>query len=136
VKSMVETFRFLIIDDSSMMRRLIKKLLRDMGATDILSAVNGEEAWTVLNESFDQGAPVEVIICDWVMPKMTGLEFLKKVRSDYVFADVSFLMVTQQSESPDVEEAIISGVDNYLLKPFNATSFMEKLTILLGSRKS
>lgn len=114
--------KVLIVDDFSTMRRILKNILKQIGFTNISEADDGSTAWEELQKnSFD------LIICDWNMPKMTGIELLKKVRADATFKDIPFLMVTAEAQKQNVIEAVQAGVSNYVVKPFTAESISEKL---------
>ncbi len=114
--------KVLIVDDFSTMRRILKNILKQIGFTNIFEADDGSTAWDELQKnSFD------LIICDWNMPKMTGIELLRKVRADATFKDIPFLMVTAEAQKQNVIEAVQAGVSNYVVKPFTAESISEKL---------
>ena len=91
-----------------------------------MEADDGTSAWDVLeNQSID------LIISDWNMPKMTGLELLKKVRADSRYAGKPFLMVTAEAQKQNVIEAVQAGVSNYVVKPFTAEAISDKLEKIL-----
>ncbi|MGM0419180.1 MAG: chemotaxis response regulator CheY [Thermodesulfobacteriota bacterium] len=114
--------KVLIVDDFSTMRRILKNILKQIGFTSISEADDGTTAWEELQKnSFD------LIICDWNMPKMSGIELLKKVRADDTYKDIPFLMVTAEAQKQNVIEAVQAGVSNYVVKPFTAESISEKL---------
>ena len=115
--------RIMVVDDFPAMRRIMKTLLRQCGFRNFIEAENGERAWEFLQRDQD----IELIICDWNMPKMTGLEFFKLIRKDTNYKDIPFLMVTAESEEQVISEAVQSGVANYVLKPFNGVTLKEKL---------
>lgn len=115
----------LIVDDSLTTRNLLVKQLSDLGYNHFWHAANGQEAWTKL--STPDSPPVGVIFCDWNMPDMNGLEFLKKIRAEEKFKTTPFIMVTSERGSEKVKTAIQEGVSNYLVKPFNAKIIQEKL---------
>lgn len=96
--------------------------MRELGFTDIQEALDGDEAWTIL-----QTGNFGLIISDWNMPNCSGLDFLKKVRSDEKFARTPFVLVTAEAETHQVAEAIKSGVDQYVVKPFTRDSLKMKL---------
>lgn len=114
--------KVLIVDDFSTMRRILKNILKQIGFTNISEADDGSTAWEELQKnSFD------LIICDWNMPKMSGIELLKKVRADDTYKDIPFLMVTAEAQKQNVIEAVQAGVSNYVVKPFTAESISENL---------
>lgn len=114
--------KVLIVDDFSTMRRILKNILKQIGFTNITEADDGTTAWEELQKnSFD------LIICDWNMPKMSGIDLLKKVRADDTYKDIPFLMVTAEAQKQNVIEAVQAGVSNYVVKPFTAESISEKL---------
>ena len=112
----------LVVDDFSTMRRIMRNILRDLEFKTILEAEDGSAALTVLETH-----KVDLIISDWNMPKMTGLELLKAVRADDRFKDTPFLMVTAEAQKENVIEAVKARVSNYIVKPFTAATLSEKL---------
>ncbi len=103
----------LIVDDMDSMRGFLKAILRDCGYKYIYEASDGLEALNLVQSRY-----VDLIISDWNMPKMDGLEFLQTIRSDNKQKDTLFLMVTSESEKENVVKAIQSRVDGYVIKPF------------------
>lgn len=117
--------RVLLVDDSITMRRIQKNQINTLGVSDVVEAGDGEEAWARLKESM----PVDLILLDWNMPVMDGLTFLKKVRSDDSYKNVKIIMCTSESEKSRVVEALKSGANNYIVKPFSPEALKEKLGI-------
>ena len=115
--------KILIVDDMLMMRKLVQKSCKDLGFSNFVTANDGDQAWDILNND----PAIELVISDWNMPKVTGLEFLKKVRADNELKKVAFVLLTAESEATQVSEAIKQGVDNYIVKPFNTPTLKEKL---------
>lgn len=115
--------KILLVDDSATMRRIQKTQLGGLGVTDIVEAGNGDEALGVLEKNM----PVDVILLDWNMPVMDGLEFLKNIRQSGTFKDVKVVMCTSESEKPKVIEALKAGANNYIVKPFQPEALKEKL---------
>lgn len=120
--------KLLIVDDSSTMRRIVKNTLQRLGYEEILEAEHGLEAWQILDETPD----VKVLITDWNMPEMNGLELVKKVRVDARYADIPIIMVTTEGGKAEVITALKAGVNNYIIKPFTPQVLKEKLESVLG----
>lgn len=116
--------RILIVDDMLTMRKLVAKVCREIGFKEFIEAQDGVEGWELLTSS---EPPIDLIISDWNMPNLSGMEFLKKVRADDRFKEIPFLLVTAESDKDQVVEAIQAGVSNYLVKPFSGDSLREKL---------
>lgn len=116
----------LVVDDFSTMRRIVRNILRDLDFRTILEAENGAAAADVLKSQ-----KVDLIVSDWNMPKMTGLELLKFVRAEDSLKDIPFLMVTAESQKENVVEAVKAKVSNYIVKPFTAATLGEKLAKIL-----
>jgi two-component system chemotaxis response regulator CheY len=116
--------KILVVDDMLTMRKIVTKQCKDMGFTEFVEAADGQIAWTKLNETPDVG----LIISDWNMPNCTGLELLKRVRVDSRFKKLPFILVTAESETEQVKEAVMAGVDNYVVKPFTPDAFSKKIT--------
>jgi len=119
--------KFLVVDDSSTMRRIIKNTLVRIGHEDVLEAEDGVEGWSVLSENPD----VEVLITDWNMPNMNGLDLVKKVRAEEKYADLPIIMVTTEGGKGEVITALKAGVNNYIVKPFTPPVLKEKLEAVL-----
>ncbi len=119
--------KLLVVDDSSTMRRIIKNTLGRLGHKEVEEAENGAEAWKKLEEkNFD------VLITDWNMPEMNGLELVKKVRSNEKYEDMPIIMVTTEGGKAEVITALKAGVNNYIVKPFTPQVLKEKLEDVLG----
>jgi two-component system chemotaxis response regulator CheY len=116
--------RILVVDDMMTMRKLVSKCCREIGFTDITEAADGALAWTALDQS---PIPYGLVISDWNMPNLTGLELLRRVRGDKRFAKLPFVLVTAEAEQHQVVEAVKAGVTNYVVKPFSADILREKL---------
>ena len=114
--------KILVVDDFSAMRRILKNVIGQIGLTNIIEADDGTTALDVLKDN-----KVDLIVSDWTMPKMSGLDLLKTVRSNESTKDTPFLMVTASSQKDDVLEAVQAGVSNYIVKPFTADTVKEKL---------
>ncbi len=123
-----KTMRVLVVDDYNTMRRIIGNLLKQLGFENIDEAADGTEALKVLEESGPHG----LIISDWNMEPMTGLELLKEVRAHAQFKKTPFIMVTAESKSENVIAAKEAGVSNYIVKPFNAGTLKSKMMSVLG----
>lgn len=117
-----------VIDDSSTMRRIMINTLNSMGHTDILEATDGIEGWKVINTNPD----IDIILTDWNMPNMNGLELVIKVRSDKRFEKTPIVMVTTEGGKKEVIIAMKHGVNNYIVKPFTPDVLRGKLEAVLG----
>lgn len=126
---MSNTMKFLVVDDFSTMRRIVKGLLVELGYNDVTEADDGSTALPMLrNGSFD------FLITDWNMPGMPGLELLKAVRSDPKLAKLPVLMLTAEAKREQIIEAAQAGVSGYVIKPFTAVTLKEKIDKILASR--
>jgi two-component system chemotaxis response regulator CheY len=114
--------KVLIIDDFATMRRILRNILKQIGFTNISEADDGKTALKKLKkDNFD------LILCDWNMPEMSGLELLNIVRSDDELKNIPFVMVTAEAQKDNIVEAVKAGVSNYVVKPFTAETISEKL---------
>jgi two-component system chemotaxis response regulator CheY len=120
--------KLLVVDDSSTMRRIIKNTLARLGYNDILEGGDGLEGWAAIDANPD----VEMLITDWNMPEMNGLELVKKVRADARFKDLPIIMVTTEGGKAEVITALKAGVNNYIVKPFTPQVLKEKLAAVMG----
>ncbi len=116
------SMKILVVDDFSTMRRIIKNILKQIGFTDIDEAENGQVALSKLNDN-----DYDLVVSDWNMPEMTGIELLKAVRATEAIKDIPFLMVTAEAKKENVVEAVKAGVNNYIVKPFTAEILQEKI---------
>ncbi|MDD5673528.1 MAG: response regulator [Chitinivibrionales bacterium] len=117
--------RILLVDDSSTMRRIQKTQLNNLGVTDIFEAGNGEEGLEILANT----TALDYILLDWNMPVMDGITFLKKVRGNGAYAGIKIIMCTSESEKTRVIEALKSGANDYIIKPFTPDAIKEKLKL-------
>ena len=115
--------RVLVVDDFATMRKIIKNVLKQIDMDNVVEADNGKHALSVLKSD-----NIEFIISDWIMPEMTGIEFLKVCKEDEAIKKIPFVMVTAEAQKDSVLEAIKAGVDNYIVKPFTP----EKLKEVIG----
>lgn len=114
--------KILVVDDFSTMRRIVRNILKQLGYTNIEEAEDGNAALTKLKlDSYG------LVISDWNMPNMTGIELLQNIRSDSALKGVPVLMVTAEAKQENVVAAIQSGVNNYIVKPFTAETLKEKI---------
>jgi two-component system, chemotaxis family, chemotaxis protein CheY len=123
-----KNMRILVVDDFQTMRRIIVNLLRQLGFTNMIEADDGTTAW----ERLQGGEHVDLIVSDWNMPKMTGLDLLKQVRSNENLKTTPFIMVTAEGKRENVIAAVQAGVSNYIVKPFNAATLKEKMVKVVG----
>ncbi|MFO7761316.1 MAG: response regulator [Thermodesulfobacteriota bacterium] len=114
--------KILVVDDFSTMRRIIKNILNQLGFKNIVEADDGTTALETLKSE-----QVDMIISDWNMPKMTGLDLLKKVRADPEIADLPFIMVTAEAQQNNIILAVKAKVSQYIVKPFTADTLGDKI---------
>ncbi len=119
---MDKNIKILIVDDFSTMRRIIKNLLRDLGFTNTEEADDGTTALPML-----QTGKFELLVTDWNMPGMQGIDLLRHVRADENMASLPVLMVTAEQKKEQIVEAAQAGVNGYIVKPFTAQTLKEKL---------
>jgi len=116
--------KILIVDDMMTMRKLVAKSCKELGFSDLTEATDGANAWEKVASA---NPPFGLIISDWNMPNSTGLDLLKRVRSDSRFGKTPFVLVTAEAEQHQIVEAARAGVSNYVIKPFTTESLKEKL---------
>jgi len=118
----------LIVDDYKTMLRIIRNLLKQLGFNNVEEASDGTEALTKL-----RGGNFGLVISDWNMEPMTGLQLLREVRSDEKMQNLPFIMITAESKTENVIAAKEAGVSNYIVKPFNAATLKAKLVTVIGN---
>ncbi|MFN4089514.1 MAG: response regulator [Alphaproteobacteria bacterium] len=122
------SMNILIVDDYKTMLRIVRNLLKQLGFENVDEATDGGMALQKLRDrSYD------MVISDWNMEPMTGLQLLKEVRADSKLKNLPFLMITAESKPENVIEAKKAGVNNYIVKPFNADTLKTKLSSVLGA---
>jgi two-component system chemotaxis response regulator CheY len=114
----------LVIDDSRATRAVVKRLLAQLGY-EVVEAADGREGLERLNERKPR-----VVLVDWNMPVMNGLEFIRAVRADARYRDLAILMVTTESEASQVVRALAAGANEYVMKPFTPDILLDKLALL------
>ncbi len=117
----------LIVDDYKTMLRIIRNLLKQIGFENVDEATDGSSALQKMREK-----GFGLVISDWNMEPMTGLQLLREVRADSQLADTPFIMITAESKKENVVAAKEAGVNNYIVKPFNAATLKAKLEAVLG----
>jgi two-component system chemotaxis response regulator CheY len=114
--------KVLVVDDFATMRKIIKNVLKQIDIETVTEAENGKQALEILKNE-----KVDLIISDWIMPEMTGIEFLKACKEDENIRKIPFIMVTAEAQKSSVIEAIKSGADNYIVKPFTPEKLREAI---------
>ena len=124
---MSKNLKFLVVDDFSTMRRIVKNLLNDLGYANVAEADDGKTALPML-----QAGGFDFLVTDWNMPGMPGLDLLKAVRADPKLAKMPVLMLTAEAKREQIVEAAQAGVSGYVIKPFTAVTLKEKIDKILG----
>ena len=120
--------RILIVDDYKTMLRIVRNLLRQFGFENVDEAANGGEAFNKMKEK-----QYGLVISDWNMEPVTGIQLLQQVRADANMKDTPFIIITAESKAENVIAAKEAGVSNYIVKPFNAETLKQKLRAVLGA---
>ena len=123
-----QKMRFLVVDDFSTMRRIVRGLLKELGFLDVDEAEDGVIALAKLKST-----PFDFVVSDWNMPNMTGIELLRAIRSDPALAHLPVLMVTAEAKKENIIEAAKSGANGYVVKPFTAATLDEKLNKIFNT---
>lgn len=121
------SMKVLVVDDFATMRRIIKNILKQIGFSNIVEAEDGKSALKMLqNDKFD------LIMCDWNMPEMPGIDLLTRIRSDEHLKNLPFVMVTAEAQKNNILDAVKAGVSSYIVKPFTAETVDQKLKKLFN----
>lgn len=117
------TMKVLVVDDFSTMRAVVVNLFSELGFVNVHQAADGQQAWEIIQQHdfFD------LIVCDWNMPCMTGIELLKKLKANPQYCQSKFILITAEAKSAQILEASRSGADGYILKPFSLETLHEKI---------
>lgn len=118
----IEDTKFLVVDDFSTMRRIVRNLLKELGFSNVQEAEDGVEALKKLRAD-----TYEFVVSDWNMPNMTGIELLREIRADAKLRHLPVLMVTAEAKRENIIEAAQAGASGYVVKPFTAATLDEKL---------
>ena len=121
----------LVLEDDKNLKRLIKSYMKNFGFERIQEADDGNAALQILSQT-----PIDLIIADWHMPGMDGLEFYSLLKSKDAFKDIPFLMITGEAKKEKVIEAFTSGIKNYIIKPFESEDLERKVHKLLKLKSS
>ncbi len=122
--------RILIVDDMTMMRKLVKAQLKDIGFSQFFEAEDGAKALVILEEQAKLKTPIQLVLSDWNMPIMTGIQLLAKVRGNPEMKTTPFILVTAEGEVSQVTEAIKLGVSSFIRKPFSPDGLKEKIAVV------
>ena len=125
--SVDKSMSILIVDDYRTMLRIIRNLLKQLGFENVDEATDGSAALQKIRER-----PYGLVISDWNMEPMTGIELLREVRADTTVKGTPFIMITAESKTENVVAAKQAGVNNYIVKPFNAETLKKKMSAVLG----
>lgn len=125
--------RILIVDDSRIMRNIVKNTLKALhySAETFLEASDGQQAWQIL-----EATEISLLLLDWNMPALNGLELVKKLRANAKFQNLPIVMVTSEAAKYNVIEAVKAGVSDYLVKPVTEKGLEEKIRRVLERRPS
>ncbi|MFA5371039.1 MAG: chemotaxis response regulator CheY [Sideroxydans sp.] len=118
----IENTKFLVVDDFSTMRRIVRNLLKELGFTNVQEAEDGVDALQKLRSD-----PFDFVVSDWNMPNMTGIELLRTIRADAGLKHLPVLMVTAEAKKENIIAAAQAGASGYVVKPFTAATLDEKL---------
>ena len=123
------SMKVLVVDDMSTMRRIVKNVLKQIGYSDFMEAEDGKVALAKLKT-----AQFGLVVSDWNMPEMSGIELLRAIRADPDLKHLPVLMVTAEAQKDNIIEAVQAGVSNYVVKPFTAGALQEKLNKIFAKK--
>ncbi len=123
------SLKVLVVDDMSTMRRIVKNVLKQIGYKDLHEAEDGQKGLQKLKEG-----GFGLVVSDWNMPVMSGIELLRAIRADPDLKHLPVLMVTAEAQKENIIEAVQAGVSNYVVKPFTADALLEKLQKIFAKK--
>ena len=126
------SMKILVCDETGSTNQIIRKMLSDIGFKNVVQASDGEKAWDIIVESVAE-KPVELVISEWNLPKVSGIDLLKKVRANTNTDKTKFLMITNDADQQNVITAVKTGVSNVMVKPFSGNTLMEKIGKAFGT---
>lgn len=130
ISDAIKNKKILIVDDVPSMLSIMKAFLKDVGFFRLATANDGKEAIGKMTRT-----QFDLVICDWNMPGMSGLEILKTIKTDDSLGSPAFMMVTASSEMDKVKEAVANGIDEYIVKPYQANLLYEKIISIFNKCK-
>jgi two-component system, chemotaxis family, chemotaxis protein CheY len=122
-----QALRILLIDDMPAMRSVVRSMLVEQGFANITETEDGELAWRLIQDAAMSESAFGLIISDWQMPGMTGVDLLRAVRSSSFARELPFFLITAKGDEPHVREALQAGVTDYIVKPFTGEQLAEKV---------
>jgi two-component system chemotaxis response regulator CheY len=121
--------RLLVVDDHPLMVKMLKNILKQLGFNNVISAENGVKALEIIRSE-----KIDLVITDWNMPEMSGLELLHAIREDDSSKEIPVIMVTAEGLEENVVEAVKTGVDNFIVKPFAPATIKVKIEQVMSRR--
>ena len=128
---MYPNFRILVVDDSAMMRSMMRHSLHGIGFENLDEASDGREGFELIEKAFAEGRPYVIVFADWNMPRMNGLELLEACRESVQFSTLPFVMISAEREPENINRALRAGALDFIVKPFSAQMLYEKLSGIL-----
>jgi two-component system chemotaxis response regulator CheY len=125
------SMKILLVDSAATNRQSLKKVFSSLGFKNIIEAIDGETAWKKIEEA---ETPVELIVSEWELPKISGLELLQKVRATEKYKATKFLMITGEAAQQNIIIAVKNGVSNVMVRPFSANTVTEKLAKIYNQK--
>ncbi|MFC1742507.1 response regulator [Candidatus Riflebacteria bacterium] len=130
--------KVLLIEDSGVVRKKIKrqilKSFSGLTAASILEAGTNHEVWDLVGQAKSSGELPDIILCDWNIPGLDGVNFVKEIKQDPVMKGIPIIMVTAESRTSKVKLAIEAGINDYLVKPFNPVNLIQKMNNIIFER--
>lgn len=120
----------MVVDDSEAIRALIKNMLLPMGYTNVYEACDGKEALALVESLHKKGVMIDLMIVDWLMPIMSGIDLLFNLKGNKLFKKIPFLMLTSQGDTESVITAIVLGVNDFMVKPFDQNMLSGKMSLI------
>ena len=122
-----KSYRILVLDDSDLIRVMLGSTLFDLGFKEVDFGEDGAIGFNMLVEAFEEGKPYDLVFTDWSMPNMTGIELLKKCRQNPDFKKIPIVIITAESDSSQVVQALRLGATEFIVKPFSQEALKKKL---------
>lgn len=127
----ISTAKILVVDDISTMRKIIVCMLEKIGHFEIVEAEDGEPALNIIQRHSDENQAFNLIITDWSMPILNGIDLIKSLRSNPLHSKMKFLITATEKEQENISIALSAGADSFIVKPFNLELLEEKIVTLL-----
>lgn len=132
----MKNIKILVCDDMVMIRSVVRKALAEVGYKNIVEAADGKEAMELITENQKNNSQFDIVFMDWNMPNMNGIEVVQTCKQNPHLAQIPFIMISAERDHKNIVQALNSGVEDYIMKPFSPAILSRKITKVIGQKQS